>query len=521
MINEIILETGSVVFQLFNYICRSEITQTMQTENHLLKKRVNLFDGISIVAGAMIGSGIFIVSADIARNVGSPGWLMVVWLISGIITVIGALSYGELASMMPHVGGQYVYLKEAYHPLIGFLFGWTTFLVIQCGSIAAVAVAFAKFSGVLIPWISDKNILLHLGSLKINTTMVVAIASIIFLTWLNTRGIVTGKTVVNIFTSTKVLALFGFILIGFLATKGLNSWQINKEVFWEAGRIGENNQLISLSGFALVAAVGTALVGSLFASDAWYNVTYISGEVINPKRNVPLSLIFGTMIVSVIYLFTNYVYIRILPLSGSPDGSDVLSKGIQFATDDRVATSAMSVVFGDYAAIIMAVFIMISTFGCNHGLILAGPRVYYAMARDGLFFRKVAEINKKGVPGFAIAIQGVWSVLLCMSGTYSNLLDYVIFAVLIFFTLTILAIFILRVKRPDIPRPYKALGYPVIPAVYILTTTFIMVVLLIYKPNYTFPGLIIVLMGIPVFYLWRKFSRNSVPMTDDDSPIKT
>ena len=493
----------------------------MQTENHLLKKRVNLFDGISIVAGAMIGSGIFIVSADIARSVGSPGWLMVVWLISGIITVIGALSYGELASMMPHVGGQYVYLKEAYHPLIGFLFGWTTFLVIQCGSIAAVAVAFAKFSGVLIPWISDKNILLHLGPLNINTTMVVAIASIIFLTWLNTRGIVTGKTVVNIFTSTKVLALFGFILIGFLATKGLNSWQINKEVFWEAGRIGENNQLISLSGFALVAAVGTALVGSLFASDAWYNVTYISGEVINPKRNVPLSLIFGTLIVSVIYLFTNYVYIRILPLSGSPDGTDVLTRGIQFAADDRVATSAMSVVFGDYAAIIMAIFIMISTFGCNHGLILAGPRVYYAMARDGLFFKKVAEINKKGVPGFAIAIQGVWSVLLCLSGTYSNLLDYVIFAVLIFFTLTILAIFVLRVKKPDIPRPYKAFGYPIIPAIYVLTTTFIMIILLIYKPNYTFPGLIIVILGIPVFYLWKKFSGSSASMPVEDTNDET
>jgi APA family basic amino acid/polyamine antiporter len=493
----------------------------MQTENHLLKKRVNLFDGISIVAGAMIGSGIFIVSADIARSVGSPGWLMVVWLISGIITVIGALSYGELASMMPHVGGQYVYLKEAYHPLIGFLFGWTTFLVIQCGSIAAVAVAFAKFSGVLIPWISDKNILLHLGPLKISTTMVIAIASIMFLTWLNTRGIVTGKTVVNIFTSTKVLALFGFILIGFLATKGLNSWQINKEVFWEAGRIGENNQLISLSGFALVAAVGTALIGSLFASDAWYNVTYISGEVINPKRNVPLSLIFGTIIVSVIYLFTNYVYIRILPLSGSPDGTDVLARGIQFAADDRVATSAMSVVFGDYAAIIMAIFIMISTFGCNHGLILAGPRVYYAMARDGLFFKKVAEINKKGVPGFAIAIQGVWSVLLCLSGTYSNLLDYVIFAVLIFFTLTILAIFVLRVKKPDIPRPYKAFGYPIIPAIYILTTTFIMIILLIYKPNYTFPGLIIVLLGIPVFYLWKKFSGSQASMADEDTNDET
>jgi APA family basic amino acid/polyamine antiporter len=351
--------------------------------------------------------------------------------------------------------------------------------------------------------------------------MIVAIAMIVFLTWLNTRGIVTGKTVVNIFTSTKVIALFGFIIIGFIATKGLSSWQINREVFWEAGRIGENNQLIPLSGFALVAAVGTALVGSLFSADAWYNVTYISGEVINPKRNVPLSLIFGTLIVSVIYLFTNYVYIRILPLSGSPDGADVLSKGIQFASDDRVATSAMSVVFGDYAAIIMAVFIMISTFGCNHGLILAGPRVYYAMARDGLFFKKVGEINKNGVPGFAIAIQGVWAVLLCLSGTYSNLLDYVIFAVLIFFTLTILAIFILRVKKPDIPRPYKAFGYPVVPAIYILATTFIMVILLIYKPNYTFPGLIIVILGIPVYYIWKKFSRNSVAMTGNDDDNET
>ncbi|MGB8489846.1 MAG: amino acid permease [Bacteroidales bacterium] len=482
----------------------------MQAENHLLKKRVNLFDGIAIVAGAMIGSGIFIVSADIARTVGSPGWLMVVWLITGVITIIGAISYGELASMMPHVGGQYVYLKEAYHPLIGFLFGWTTFLVIQCGSIAAVAVAFAKFSGVLFPWISDSNILMHAGPLKITSTMVIAIAMISFLTWLNTRGIVTGKTVQNIFTSTKVLALFGVILIGFFATKGINSFQINKEVFWHAARIGSDNQIIPLAGFALVAAIGTALVGSLFAADAWYNVTYISGEVINPKRNVPLSLFFGTLLVSVIYILVNFVYIRILPLSGSPAGTDVLSRGIQFATDDRVATSAMSVVFGNYAAVIMAIFIMISTFGCNHGLILAGPRVYYAMARDGLFFRKVAKINKKGVPGFAIAIQGVWAVLLCLSGTYSNLLDYVIFAVLIFFTLTILAIFVLRRKRPDIPRPYKAFGYPVIPAIYILTTTFIMIILLIYKPDYTFPGLIIVLLGVPVFYIWRRFSAGNM-----------
>lgn len=479
----------------------------MPEENHLLKKRVNLFDGISIVAGAMIGSGIFIVSADIARSVGSPGWLMIVWLITGIITVIAAVSYGELASMMPHVGGQYVYLKEAYHPLLGFLFGWTTFLVVQCGSIAAVGVAFAKFTGVLIPWISENNILVHLGPLRINSTMVVAIAMITFLTWLNTRGIVTGKTVQNIFSSTKVIALIGFVVIGLFAANSVNSFELNKEVFWDASHTGADNQTIPLSGFALVAAIGTALVGSLFASDAWYNVTYISGEVINPKRNVPLSLLFGTLIVSVIYLLTNFIYIKVLPLSGSPDGTDVLSRGIQFATDDRVATSAMYAILGDYAAIIMAVFIMISTFGCNHGLILTGPRVYYAMAKDGLFFKKAGEINKFGVPGFAITVQGIWSVLLCLSGTYSNLLDYVIFAALIFFTLTILSIFILRVKRPDIPRPYKAFGYPVIPAIYILTTITIMIILLIYKSKYTFPGLIIVLLGIPVYYLWKKHSE--------------
>jgi APA family basic amino acid/polyamine antiporter len=480
----------------------------MPQENALLKKRVNLFDGISFVAGSMIGSGIFIVSADIARNIGSPGWLMLVWLITCIITVIGALSYGELAAMMPNVGGQYVYLSEAYHPLIGFLFGWTTFLVIQCGSIAAVAVGFAKFSGVLFPWISEKNILFHIGALRVNSTQVVGMLLILFLTWLNTRGIVTGKTVQNIFSSTKVIVLLGFIVLGLIVTKGTGAWQINKEIFWQAGKIGINNEILPIAGFALVAAVGTALVGSLFASDAWYTVTYISGEVINPRRVVPLSLLFGTTLVSILYLLANFVYIRFLPLHGSPDGADVLARGIQFATNDRVATSAMSVVVGDYAAIIMAVFIMISTFGCNNGLILAGPRVYYAMARDGLFFKKVGELNSKGVPGFAIAVQGVWAILLCLSGTYSNLLDYVIFAVLIFFTLTILAIFVLRKRRPDVERPYKAFGYPVIPAIYILTTITIMIILLIYKPNYTFPGLALVILGIPVFFIWRKYNRN-------------
>lgn len=473
-------------------------------ENNLFRKRINLFDGTSIVAGAMIGSGIFIVSADIARNVGSPGWLMVCWIITGLITIIGAVSYGELASMMPKVGGQYVYLREAYHPLIGFLFGWTTFLVIQCGTVAAVAVAFAKFSGVLFPWISQKNILLHVGPLNVNSTMVVAIALIAFLTWLNTLGIVTGKTVQNIFTSTKVIALIGFIFIGFLATGDTDSWQINKSVFWDAGKTTPSGETIPLAGFALVAAIGTALVGSLFSADAWYNVTYVSGEVINPKRNVPLSLFFGTLIVSVMYILINYIYIRILPLAGSPNGGDVLSRGIQFATDDRVATSAMSVVFGNYAAVIMAIFVMVSTFGCDQGLILAGPRVYYAMANDGLFFRKVAKLNKNGVPGFALVLQGIWATVLCLSGTYSDLLDYVIPAVLIFFSLTIAAIFVLRVKKPDIPRPYKAFGYPVIPALYILTTMSIMVTLLIYKPDYALPGMAIVLIGIPVYYIWRR-----------------
>lgn len=487
----------------------------MQQGKNFLQKRVNLFDGISFVAGSMIGSGIFIVSADIARNVGSPGWLLMVWLITGVITIIGAVSYGELAAMMPKVGGQYVYLKEAYHPLVGFLFGWTTFLVIQCGSIAAVAVAFAKFSGVLVPWISEKNVIASAGPFEITSTQLIAILSIAFLTWLNTRGIVTGKSVQNIFTSTKVIALAGFIILGLMAAGRVNALEVNREVFWQASQTGPDNQTFPLAGFALAAAVGTALVGSLFASDAWYNLTYISGEIINPRRTLPLSLFFGTLLVSVIYMLTNFIYIATLPLAGSPEGADAFSRGIAFAADDRVATSSMSVIFGDYAAVIMAVFIMISTFGCNHGLIIAGPRVYYAMARDGLFFKKVGRINKNGVPGFAIAIQGAWSILLCLSGTYTDLLDYVIFAVLIFFVITILAIYILRRKRPDMPRPYKAFGYPVVPALYIMVTSAIMVILLIYKPKYTFPGLIIVLLGIPVYYLWRKFSSGSVIAGDD------
>lgn len=486
----------------------------MEAEHPLIKKKVNLFDGINMVSGAMIGSGIFIVSADIARNLGSPGWLIMVWVITGVLTLIGAVCYGELASMMPRVGGQYVYLRESYHPIIGFLFGWTTFLVIQCGSIAAVGIAFAKFSGVIFPWIADSNLLFELGPIKVTSTVIVAIGLIILLTWLNIQGIVVGKKVQNIFSSTKVLALVGFVIVGLIVMKSLDSWEINKEVFWSASQTGSDGAKLPLKGFSLITAVGISLVGALFSADAWYDVTFISGEVINPRKNVPLSLLIGTFIVSVLYIIVNYIFIAVLPLHGSPDGADTFSRGIQYATDDRVATSVMEVALGDPAAVIMALLIMISTFGCNHGLILAGPRVYYAMAADGLFFKRVGKINKNGVPSFAMIIQGIWSILLCLSGTYSDLLDYVIFAVLLFFTLTILAIFILRKKRPDEPRPYRAFGYPFVPALYILITTAIMVILLIYKPNYTFPGLFIVFLGVPVYFLWKKFSKEKSVSAD-------
>jgi len=298
--------------------------------------------------------------------------------------------------------------------------------------------------------------------------------------------------------------LLGFIIVGLVATKGLSSWEINREVFWNASQVQGDGTIVPLAGFSLLVAMGTAMVGSLFASDAWYNITYISGEVIKPKKNLPLSLFFGTLIVSFLYLLANYVYLRILPLSGSLDGVTELERGIQFATNDRVATAAMNVIIGDFAAILMAIFIMVSTFGCNNGMILASPRVYYAMARDGLFFKGAARLNSKGVPGFAILLQGVWACLLCLSGTYSNLLDYVIFAVLLFFILTIGAVFLLRIKKPEAERPYKSFGYPVIPAIYLLVTSLICIILLLYKPNYTFPGLVIVILGIPVYYLWKR-----------------
>lgn len=478
-------------------------------------KSLGLFDSTALVVGSMIGSGIFIVSADMSRQIGAPGWLMVVWLVTGLMTIFAALSYGELASMFPHAGGQYVYIREAYNPLSGFLYGWTLFLVIQTGTIAAVAMAFSKFFGVLVPWFSEDLVLirfapftinagfqiLHFGSFSINIVQLLAIVMILFLTYLNSRGIRLGKIIQNTFTFTKVAALAGFIIIGFFIAANHNAIQLNRDIMWNAV---STKDATPLTGFALLAVLGTAAVGSLFSSDAWNNITFTGSEIKNSRKNLALSLFLGTLIVTVIYLLANIVYLQVLPLRGSPDATTVFGHGIQYAVNDRLGTAALSNVFGNYASLIMAVFIVISTFGCNNGIILSGARVYYAMANDGLFFRKTGKLNKNGVPGNGLMIQGIWASLLCLSGSYSQLLDYVIFAVLIFYIMTIGGIYILRIKKPETERPYKAFGYPVVPAIYIFIALFIMIDLLIFKREYTWPGLCIVLLGIPVFYIWKR-----------------
>ena len=473
------------------------------------KKSLNLVDSSAIIIGSMIGSGIFIVSADMSRTLGSPGWLLVAWLITGFMTVMAALSFGELASMMPKAGGTYVYLREAYNPLVGFLYGWTLFLVIQTGTIAAVAMAFGKFFGVIIPWISETNILLDLGPVRISSVHLIAIGSLALLTWINSRGIKTGKRVQNTFTFTKVIILILLLLAGFFFA-GSEGFRANSDYFWQAATLDKATGLVTtLSGGMLVAALGMAMVGSLFTCDAWSNITFASGEVINPKRTLPASLFWGTLIAFLLFFLSNIVYIKVLPLRGLPGGTDVFERGMAFATNDRLGTAAISSIFGDYAALIMAVLIVISTFGCNNGLILSGARVYYAMAVDRLFFRKVGELNRKAVPGPGLWVQFIWASVLCLSGSYSQLLDYVVFAVLIFYVLTIAAIFVLRIKRPDAERPYKAFGYPFIPAVYVLLAVTIMIILLIYKPTFTWPGLVIVIIGIPVYYIWRRLNKQS------------
>ncbi len=448
---------------------------------------LGLFDSTMIVAGSMIGSGIFIVSADIARQVGAPGWLLMVWVITGLLTVIAALSYGELAAMFPHAGGQYIYLREAHGPLWGFLYGWTLFAVIQTGTIAAVAVAFAKFLGVLTPVISASNTLFTLGPISFSSQRLVAIAVIALLTATNTLGIKTGKIVQNIFTATKIGALAVLILLGFFIAHN-DTAAFHTADFWTP--LVNNSPLTTL---ALLAAIGTAMVGSLFSSDAWNNIGFAAAEVKDPQRTVPRAMMFGTILVTILYVSANFSYLAVLPMSA-----------IQHAAEDRVGTAAAEMIFGGNAATIMAIAIMVSTFGCENGLILAGARVYYAMSQHGLFFKRIGNLNERGVPANGLILQGIWAALLTLTGTYGNLLDYVIFAALLFYVLTVTGIFVLRHRRPDAARPYKAWGYPVVPGLYILFATLIMIDLLIYKPAYTWPGLGLVLTGLPVYFFWRR-----------------
>ncbi len=494
--------------------------ESRQTAPAGLPRSLGLLDATMIVVGSMVGSGIFIVSADIARLVQSPGLLLAVWLVTGFMTVVGALCYGELAAAMPSAGGQYVYLREALGPLWGFLFGWTQLLVIQTATIAAVAIAFAKFTGVLAPWFSPASWLWDIGTfgpyglwfgelgpyhVGLNRQNLLAILSIVVLTGVNLRGLRTGALVQNIFTLTKMGALGGVIVLGFLfATDQALTANFGK--FWGgvAAAVGGG------AGWADVTTlIAVAMVGSLFAADAWNNVTFVAGEVKEPERNLPRSLAFGTGLVIAIYLLANLAYLAVLPLAGARDGATVMERGIQFAAEDRVATAVAEVALGPAGGAIMALAVMVSTFGCNNGLILAGARIYYAMARDRLFFAGVGRLNSHLSPAPALLIQGAWACLLCLSGTYGQLLDFLIFSVLLFYILTIGGIFVLRRTKPGMARPYQTWGYPVLPAIYIAMALFIEVQLLRYKPQYTWPGLIIVLLGMPVYWAWKKATVSS------------
>jgi basic amino acid/polyamine antiporter, APA family len=485
-----------------------------------LVKGLGLFDATMLVCGSMIGSAIFIVAADISHQVQSPGLLLAVWLVSGVMTLIGALTYGELAAAMPHVGGQYVYLRESLGPLWGFLYGWTMLLVIQTGTIAAVAIAFAKFTAVIIPWFSPTAWIWKLGTLGpwhawfgtlgpynvgVNRQNLLGIFSIILLTWINTRGLTLGKWVQNIFTVAKIGALGGLVLAGLLFSTAA-ARQANFTNFWRHASLGAlhpyppDNPAWWISTITLV---GVAMVGSLFAMDAWNNVTFAAAEVRNPQRNLPLALALGTTLVVVLYILTNIGYMRVLPLNGDPNGATAIARGLEFAADGRVATATIQAIIGPGGAILMAIAILISGFGCNNGLILSGARIYYAMAKDGLFFKSAASVNRFHAPSVALIVQCIWTCVLCVSGSYSQLLDFLIFAVLIFYILTFSGLFLLRWKRPEMPRPYKAWGYPYLPVVYLTMAIFIEIQLLRYKPQYTWPGLIIVLLGVPVYAAWR------------------
>jgi len=491
-----------------------------------LVKGLGLTSATMLVMGSMIGSGIFIVSAEIAREVNSPALLIGAWLVTGFMTIVGALSYGELAAMMPRAGGQYVYLREALGPLWGFLYGWTLFLVIQTGTIAAVGVAFGKFLGVFFPSISSTHWIVHfwkvpqitlgpmvLGNMDVglNTQNLVAILLVVALSVINIFGIKTGAIIQNIFTFAKVSALFGLVLLGIFIGRNAHALAANFQGnFWRNAGFGSMHEIGGGVLVSTLTVLAVAQVGSLFSADAWNNVTFTAGEVKNPSRNLPLSLAMGTGVVIALYIAWNFIYLNVLPLDGIRNGATVLERGIKYATEDRVATAVLTQMFGAAGGLLMAVAIMLSGFGCNNGLILAGARVYYAMAKDGLFFRSVAKLHPTyKTPVTSLMVQMAWTCVLCVSGSYGQLLDYIIFAVLVFYILTILGLFVLRRSRPTALRPYRAIGYPILPAIYIVMAVFIDVVLLRYKPQYTWPGLIIVLLGIPVYYAWSRSARRN------------
>ncbi len=468
----------------------------MSEQTTAFKPSLSLTDATMIVAGSMIGSGIFIVSTDIVRNVGSAGWLTLVWVITGFMTVIAAVSYGEMSGMFPRAGGQYVFLRESYNPLAGFLYGWSSFTVIQTATIAAVGVAFSRFTAYLIPAVGEDRIVFQIAGLHISAAQLLAIAMILFLTYTNTRGVKGGKTIQTIFTTVKLFSLFGLVIAGFFFVKE-SFWSDNWVTGFQATQLEKVNgsfikggNWFPISGTVLIGAVAASMVGSLFSSDAWNNVTFIAGEIKNPKRNIGLALFLGTFIVCSIYVLTNLMYLNVLPL-----------QEIAFPGSDRVAVAASDKIFGNAGALVIAVMIMISTFGCNNGLILSGARVYYTMACDGLFFKKAAKLNKNAVPEWALWAQAIVSAVLCLSGGYNDLLDMIAFVVVIFYVLTIIGIFVLRVKRPNAERPYKAFGYPVVPVIYIVMGLVFCVFLVIFKPLYTLWGLGIVLAGIPVYFL--------------------
>lgn len=471
------------------------------------KKELGLLNATSLVAGSMIGSGIFIVTSIMARDIGGAGWILLAWILTGFLTLAAALSYGELAGMMPKAGGQYVYIQRAYGKMMSFLYGWTVFTVVQTGVIAAVAVAFAKYTAIFFPTLSEN--ILEIGTYKIQYQQLLAILSIVILTIINNQGVKTGKNLQFFFTAAKLFALFALIVFGLYVGLQSDTLANNFTDMWAASKTTVVDGKITtevLTGFAIIGMLGFTMINSLFSSDAWNNITFIAGEIKEPQKNIPKSLFLGTLIVTIIYLLANLAYFSLLPLDGNPLANDFLGQGIKYANEDRLGASAASVIFGNAGVFIMAGLIMISTFGCNSGLILAGGRLFYAMSKDGLFFKSAGELNRNQVPEKALWLQCIWASILCLSGKYGDLLTYATFANLLFYVFTIYGIFILRKKEPETPRPYKAFGYPFVPILYIVLISIISIILLIYDTKNTGLGLFIVLLGIPIYY----FTQNKL-----------